>query len=60
MGLDALIKRAIVNEVNEIVKERERKMNQKEKDIEMQMAKVNSELKLKDMSNTAIGRLMNR
>lgn len=60
MGLDGLIKRAIVNEVNEIVKERERKMNQKEKDLEMQMAKVNSELKLKDMSNTAIGRLMNR
>jgi len=42
------------------VAEREKKISQKEKDIEMQMAKVNSEIKLKDISNTAIGRLINR
>ena len=58
--LDYYLQRAILQETEEVVREREKAVKQREMDFKMEMAKSNSELKFKDISNTNIGRLMGR
>lgn len=58
--LDPFIQKAIMHEVDEVVREREKAVRQKEMDFKLEMSKSNSKLEFKDLSNTNIGRLMSR
>jgi hypothetical protein len=60
INFDPLLKRAVVMEVNNIVKEREKLNNRREQEMKMEMLKINNNMPLKDMRNTSMGNLMSK
>lgn len=57
--LDYIVKRAIIKRTNEIIRNRQTKETKLKDDFEMKLASSAS-MNIKDISNTPIGRLMNR
>jgi hypothetical protein len=60
IGLDLLVKKAIVLEVNNSIEENNRRIETKEREMKMELAQAHTKLSFKDQSNSAVSHLMGR